>query len=166
MRALTRFNNIAAAAVKALVVAMVVVMLAALSAQVLLRYAFNLTLGWSEELSLGLFTWTVLLTAALGVREAFHVRMSLLIQRLPAGMRLRAEQGIHLATTAVGCFLAWSGWRYFADTHGATSAAIGYPIELLHASALACGVLIALFALEALIEGRIPADETQADERV
>ena len=166
MRALVRINNIAAAAVKALVVAMVVVMLGVLSAQVLLRYALHVSLSWSEELSLGLFTWTVLLMAALGVREGFHVRMSLAIQRLPSGARLRAEQGIHFATTAVGGFLAWSGWRYFADTRGATSAAIGYPIEWLHASALACGVLIALFALEALIEGRIPADETQGDERV
>ena len=166
MKALVRINNIAAAALKALVVVMVVVMLGALSAQVLLRYAFNVTLSWSEELSLGLFTWTVLLMAALGVREGFHVRMSLLIQRLPAGARLRAEQAIHFATTAVGGFLAWSGWRYFADTHGTTSAAIGYPIEFLHASALVCGVLITLFAFEALLEGRIPADETQGDERV
>jgi len=166
MRALARINDVAAAAVKALVVAMVLTMLAVLSAQVLLRYAFNFTLSWSEELSLGLFTWTVLLTAALGVREAFHVRMSLVIQRLPPGPRLWAEQAIHLATVAVGSFLSWSGWRYFADTHGTTSAAIGYPIELLHASALACGVLIALFALEALLEGRIPADETQGDEIV
>jgi len=166
MKTLVSVNNLAAAAVKLLVVVMVLAMLAALSGQVLLRYAFNITLSWSEELSLGLFTWTVLLMAALGVREGFHVRMSLAIQRLPRGPRLRAEQAIHFATTAVGCFLAWSGWRYFADTHGTTSAAIGYPIELLHASALACGVLIALFALEALIEGRIPADETQGDEVV
>lgn len=166
MKVLIRINDFAVATVKALVVVMVLVMLLALSGQVLLRYVFNITLGWSEELSLGLFTWTVLLTAALGVREAFHVRMSLLIQRLPAGLRLRAEQGIHLATAAAGGFLSWSGWRYFADTHGTTSAAIGYPIELLHASALACGVLITLFALEALIEGRIPPDETQGDEIV
>ena len=166
MKALIRINDFVAASVKVLVVVMVLVMLGVLSAQVVLRYAFNFTLSWSEELSLGLFTWTVLLMAALGVREAFHVRMSLLIQQLPAGMRLPAERGIHLATAAVGGFLAWSGWRYFADTHGSTSAAIGYPIELLHASALACGVLIALFALEALIEGRIPADDKQGDEIV
>ncbi|MBE0627707.1 MAG: TRAP transporter small permease [Burkholderiales bacterium] len=166
MRALLSINNFAAAAVKVLVVVMVVVMLGALSAQVFLRYAFNVTLSWSEELSLGLFTWTVLLMAALGVKEGFHVRMSLLIQRLPSGARLRAEQAIHFATAATGGFLAWSGWRYFADTRGSTSAAIGYPIELLHASALVCGVLIALFALESLLEGRIPADEARSEERV
>lgn len=166
MKALVRINDVAAAALKLLVVAMVAVMLGVLSAQVLLRYAFNVTLSWSEELSLGLFTWTVLLTAALGVREGFHVRMSLLIQRLPPAARLRAEQAIHFATTAIGVFLTWSGWRYFADTHGSTSAAIGYPIELLHASALVCGALIALFALQAMLEGRIPADEAQREKRV
>ena len=166
MRALVRINTIAAWAVKVLVIVMVLVMLGVLSAQILLRYAFNISLSWSEELSLGLFTWTVLLMAALGVREGFHVRMSLLIQRLPSGARLRAEQAIQLATAAVGGFLAWSGWRYFTDTRGTTSAAIGYPIELLHTAALVCGVLIALFALEALLQGRIPADETQSDKRV
>ena len=166
MKLLVRINDVAAAALKLLVVVIVVVMLGALSAQVLLRYAFNITLSWSEELSLGLFTWTVLLMAALGVREGFHVRMSLLIQRLPPGARLWAEQAIHLATTAIGVFLAWSGWRYFADTRGATSAAMGYPIELLHASALVCGILITLFALESLLEGRIPADEALSEKRV
>ena len=166
MRALVRINDAAAAAIKVLVVVMVLVMLGALSLQVLLRYVFNVALGWSEELSLGLFAWTVLLMAALGIRDRFHVRMSLLVQRLPPAARLWVEQAVHVATIAVGCFLAWSGWGYFAGTRGATSPSIGYPTELLHASALVCGVLIALFALESLILRRIPADESQGDEIV
>ncbi|MBL8386415.1 MAG: TRAP transporter small permease [Burkholderiales bacterium] len=154
-------SHLAAGAVRVLVVAMVLVMLGVLAAQILLRYAFNHALTWSEELSLALLTWAVLLSAALGVKEGIHVRMALLVRRLPAAARLRAEQAIHLATAAVGAFLAWSGWRYFADTRGTTSAAIGYPNELLHIAALVCGVLIALFALEAALEGRIPPDEGQ-----
>lgn len=166
MRALVRINNIAAWAAKALVVVMVLVMLVVLTAQIVLRYVFNFSLSWSEELALGLFTWTVLLMATVGVKEGFHVRMSLAIQRLPAGPRLRAEQAIHLATAAVGVFLSWSGWRYFVDTRGTTSAAIAYPLELLHASGLVCGVLIVLFALEAMLEGRIPKDESEGDKSV
>lgn len=162
---LARINAAAAAAVKAAVVAMVAVMTAALAAQVGLRYLFNVTLSWSEELSLGLFTWTVLLMAALGVREGFHVRMALGIERLEGGARRAAERAIHLATAALGAFLAWAGWRYVAETHGSTSAAIGYPVGLLYASAVACGVLIALFALEAAIEGRIPAGDAPPGER-
>jgi len=166
MKILVRVNVAAAALIKWLVIVMILIMTAALSAQVGLRYAFNITLSWSEELSLTLFTWTVLLMSALGVREGFHVRMSLLIQRLPSGARRLAERTIYFATTGMGGFLTWSGWRYFADTRGSTSAAIGYPIEYLHASALVCGILITLFALEAMLEGRIPADESQGDEHV
>ena len=161
MRALVRFNDLAAKVVKLLVVAMVLLMLGVLSGQILLRYALNIALSWSEELALALTTWTVLLMSALGVKEGFHVRMALLIRRLPTAARLRAEQAISLATVVIGVFLAWSGWRYFAETRGTTSAAIGYPNELLYISALVCGVLIALFALEAMFEGRIPPDEEQ-----
>ena len=61
MRVLVRFNQIAARAIKALAVVMVIVMLCVLSAQIFLRYAFNIALSWSEELALALATWTVLL---------------------------------------------------------------------------------------------------------
>ncbi len=161
MSALAALNTRLAQAIKVLVTAMVVVMLGTMSMQIFLRYAFNVSLSWSEELTIALFTWTVLLMAALGVREGFHVRMSLLIRRLPPGARVRAEQAIHLAAVVVGCYLAWSGWRYFADTRGTVSAAIGYPIGLLYSSGMVSGVLIALFAFEAVLEGRVPADEQE-----
>jgi TRAP-type C4-dicarboxylate transport system permease small subunit len=156
MQALNRINDFAAAAVKALVVAMVLVMLCVLSAQVLLRYAFDFALSWSEELSLGLFTWTVLLTSALGVREGFHVRMALLLDLVPTARRRLAERAIHLATAVFGAYLTWAGIQYFSETRGMTSAAIGYPIEFLYAAAPACGALILLFALEHAIKGTIP----------
>jgi len=162
MSAFARVNAALARLLGVLVVAMVVVMTCALGAQVLLRYAFNITLSWSEELSLGLFTWTVLLTSALGVREGFHVRMALLLDPMPAAVRRESERVIHLATCAVGLFLAWAGWRYVADTRGAVSAAIGYPIELLHASAFVCGLLIAVFALESALSGKV--DEASGPE--
>ena len=155
MSLLARFNALSARAVRALIVVMVLVMTCALAAQVSLRYGMNITLSWSEELSLGLFTWTVLLSAALGVHEGFHVRMALVLDTLSKGSRRESERLIHLATMAVGVFLAWAGWRYVADTRGSVSAAIGYPIELLHASALVCGALIACYALESALSGRV-----------
>lgn len=97
----------------------------------------------------------MLLSSALGVHEGYHVRMALVLDTLPKGSRRESERLIHLATVAVGIFLAWAGWRYVADTRGSVSAAIGYPIELLHASAFVCGVLIALYALESALRGRV-----------
>ncbi|HPU51287.1 MAG TPA: TRAP transporter small permease [Burkholderiaceae bacterium] len=166
MSVLARFNALSARAVRALVVIMVLVMTCALALQVGLRYIMNITLSWSEELSLGLFTWTVLLSSALGVHEGFHVRMALVLDTLPKRSRRESERLIHLATVAVGVFLAWAGWRYVADTRGSVSAAIGYPIELLHASAFVCGVLIAFYALESALIGRVDEPPPIDPERV
>lgn len=161
MKPLQALNAWLARAVRVLVVVLVIVMTLALTAQVGLRYLANITLSWSEELSLGLFTWTMLLTAALGVHEGFHVRMALALDALPQRARRETERLIHLATLLAGGYLAFAGWRYVVDTRGSVSAAIGYPIELLHAAALVCGVLIALFALQAALEGRVVSGEAE-----
>lgn len=166
MRLLARFNALSARAVRALLVLMVVVMTCALAAQVGLRYVMNITLSWTEELSLGLFTWTMLLSSALGVHEGYHVRMALVLDTLAKTPRREAERIIHLATVAVGLFLAWSGWRYVIDTRGSVSAAIGYPIEWLHAGALVCGLLIACYALESALTGRVDPERVIDPEHV
>jgi TRAP-type C4-dicarboxylate transport system permease small subunit len=95
----------------------------------------------------------MLLAIALGVRDAIHVRMDLLVDRLPDRARHVAERAILAVVAAFGVFLAWSGWRYLLDTEGMTSAAIGYPIGYLYAAAPVAGALIALFSVERLARG-------------
>jgi len=156
MNALTRLNDVIANVLKWLVIAMVILMLVALSMQVAMRYVFNVALSWSEELSLALFTWSVLLAAALGVRNSAHVRLTLLLDRLPARGRRLLERLIHVATIAFGVYLAWGGLDYFMGTRGMKSAAIAFPMELLYAAAPLFGALIALFALEHALKGSVP----------
>lgn len=163
MRALTKLNDAVAAAIKVAVVLMVIIMLSTLSAQVAMRYFFNVALSWSEELSLALFTWVVLLSAALCVRENRHVRMTLLIERIPSAYRANAERCIYLLTASFGAYLAFSGVTYCLETRGMTSPAIAYPIEFLYAAGPVCGILIALFALELAVSGSIPAPEHEID---
>lgn len=139
--------------VRALVLLLTAVMLLALGWQVFMRYVFDKAPSWSEELALGCFTWSMLLAIALGVRDAIHVRMDLLVDHLPGPLRTAADKFSTLAVAAVGGFVCWAGVGYTLDTAGATSAAIGYPIEWLHAAAPACGALVAFFALERLVLG-------------
>ncbi len=146
--------------VRQAVVALAVVMLATLSLQVLLRYAFGHALSWSEELALACFSWATLLSIALGVRDAIHVRMDLLVERLPAGWRNALARAVALLIAACGAFVAWAGLRYVADSAGSTSAAIGYPIAYLYACAPVCGLLMTLFALEGAWLGPPPKVDT------
>ncbi|GGC50687.1 ABC transporter permease [Siccirubricoccus deserti] len=123
-------------------------MLLCISYQVLMRYVFGDTPSWSEELAVLFFSWSVLGGLALGVHEGWHVRLTLLPELLPAGLRAWTERVTELVTAALGLFLAWSGWRFLDMTSGSVSAAIGYPIEILNILAPICGGLMALFGLE------------------
>ena len=123
-------------------------MLACIAYQVVMRYVVGAASSWSEEAAVLLFSWSVLGGLALGVHEGFHVRLTALPDRLPRTARILAERVLDAVTSALGVFLAWSGWRFLDITSGSVSAAIGYPTEILNALAIACGVLMAVFGLE------------------
>ena len=88
-----------------------------------------------------------------------HARMDLLLNILPPSMQWVLERVISLMLCALGVFLAISGWNYMMETRGATSAAIGFPIEFLYALAPAFGVLLALFSFERLFPHAESLDE-------
>jgi len=148
---LLRISLIAAAAI----------MLACITIQVVMRYVFGRTPSWSEELAVLMFAWATMGGLALGVREGFHVRLDILLDRLPMVPRGLAERAIDALTAAFGAYLFWSGLRFYEMTGGSISAAIGYPIEVLHALAPICGGLIFLFAAWRTLAG---GSETPAPE--
>lgn len=138
-------------------VAMFAAMLAALTGQVVARYVFNAPPTWTEEFSLALFTWIVLLMGSAGVREGFHVLLDLWPASLPEWAQTALHRLVQTLTLGIGLILLRTGWSYVVDTQGQVSAAIGYPIEVLHAAAPFCGLAIAIHALAALIT---PVDRT------
>lgn len=152
-RALATTAAAVAAAVAWLVRALAVAMLLVLGWQVFMRSALARPPSWSEEVALLGFTWAVLLAVAAGVREGIHVRMDLLLDRLPAPARTAMERVLLGAIAFVGGYLTWAGADYAAASVGTTSAATAYPMPLLYASAVVCGALIVLFAIERFVLG-------------
>lgn len=148
MRALAATARGVAAATRLSIALTAAGMLACIAYQVVMRYVVGAASSWSEEMAVLLFSWSVLGGLALGVHEGFHVRLTVLPDRLPLGGRIAAERMLDAATAALGVFLAWSGWRFLDITGGSVSAAMGYPTEILNALAIACGALMALFGAE------------------
>ncbi len=66
----------------ALLVAMVLVILA----QVVFRYALNLSLAWTEEVGRYLFVWVCLFGAALGYRHGQHSGYETVVAALPPSL--------------------------------------------------------------------------------
>ena len=142
-----------AAMLRGSIVVLALTMLVALALQIFMRFFVGQALAWSEELALACFSWSMLLAIALGVREAVHVRMDLLVDCLPAPLHRALERLVSLAVASLGLFIAWAGVNYVIDSIGTTSAAIGYPIAYLYACAPVSGALIAVFALERAVLG-------------
>jgi TRAP-type C4-dicarboxylate transport system permease small subunit len=140
----------AGAALRWSLVVAIAVIVAAIAYQVVMRYCFGRAPSWTEELAILMFAWATLDGLALGVREGFHVRLTVILDRLPRGPRQIAERALDVFALLVGAYLAWSGWRYVDATTGGTSAAIAYPVEILHGMAPAAGILVMLFAAERL----------------
>jgi len=138
------------------------VMLACIAIQVVMRYVFGQTPSWSEEVAILMFAWTTLGGLALGIHEGFHVRLTVALDPLPGAARAWAERGIDLIAALFGACLVWSGLRFVDFTRGSMSAAIGYPIELLHGMAPIAGVLVCLFALVRVVGGAAGAGQAGA----
>ncbi|MDZ7819150.1 MAG: TRAP transporter small permease [Aliarcobacter sp.] len=51
---------------------------------VILRYAFDMSLTWAAELTNYLFIWAALFGAAYGFKQGAHISVSLIIERFPA----------------------------------------------------------------------------------
>ena len=116
--------------------------------QVLMRYAFQATPAWSEQAALYLLVWTVLIGAAAGVRERFHIRIEAGQDALPPKARRRAILSAHVVTGLIGVFLVVYGaqlvatlWPYAIPTLGLPRGSAFLPLPV-------AGLLIAAFSAE------------------
>lgn len=164
VRVIEAVSSICARVTSVCAVVMAAIMIVCLLLQIVFRYLLNDPLTWSEEVALFTFAWVVLLLGSLGVREAFHVRLTFVLDRFSHAARLWLERAILVAIGVFGVLLAVSGYRYVEGTLGAVSAAVGYPIEALHAAAPVCGVLIVIHALARLLAGPEALSGGAADE--
>jgi TRAP-type C4-dicarboxylate transport system permease small subunit len=83
-------------------------MIAAVSAQVVLRYVFNDSIDWAEDLARLLFVWTIFLAIPLGVRAGVHIGVGLLVDALPAALRRGLSRVTALAGLGLMAVVAWS----------------------------------------------------------
>ena len=154
--AVARVVALASGVLKGSIIAAAGIMMACIVIQVVMRYVFGRAPSWTEEAAMLMFSWAILGGLALGVREGFHVRLTLLPDLLKPAPQRWLERLILLGILGFGIMLARGGYTYVAETVGQTSAAIAYPIEALHLAAPVCGVLVALHALAKLATSFLP----------
>lgn len=132
------------------VVALAVVLVASLAASIFFRYVVGRALSWPEEISLMIFAWLTLLSGSLGVRDNFHVRLTIISDRLPEVMGLWLQRLVLLAIAGFGVVLVFSGYDLIERTAEHLTPTLRLPLDLVNWSAPVCGLLVALHALARL----------------
>ena len=94
-------------ATQVLLVLVVGVMVAVVSAQVVARYGFNTGLGWADGVSRLAFVWCVFLGIAVAVKARAHIGITLLVDALPATLGGLLRRSMLLASAGLSAVVAW-----------------------------------------------------------
>ena len=98
-------------------------------ANVLVRYLSNASFAFTEEFSVFLMLVLTLLGSASAFAEGKHIRITLLVDKLPGAARRFCSILEWLANIALFGLLAWFGWRMALDDFEfeVTSPGLGLP---------------------------------------
>lgn len=128
-----------------------VVMTGIIGWQVFARYVLGDSLAWSEQAGLVLMVYYILLAAAVGVREGFHIRLSAVADAAPPAVRRWMSLAAHAVVLAFGLAMGWVGIDLCLKTWAHDIPTLGLPRGVAYLPLPAAGWLIALFSLEQLI---------------
>jgi TRAP-type C4-dicarboxylate transport system permease small subunit len=119
--------------------------------QVFARYVLNAAPAWSEQAALFLLVHFVVFAAAAGVREGFHIRLTMVTDAMPRALAAPTAIVAHLVVGLFGIALAVWGGELVANTWSHTIPTLGLPRGLAYAPLPVAGGLIAFFTLEQIL---------------
>ena len=85
------------------------------SVTVVLRFGFNVSLAWAQEAGRYLFVWSVYAGVFLAVIKNTHIRVTVIIDLAPPGVRRVVEILIKLVAIVSFLVVAWYGARLAFD---------------------------------------------------
>jgi TRAP-type C4-dicarboxylate transport system permease small subunit len=95
-------------AVTAALLLAVTVMVGVVSAQVALRYGFNRSIDWADELSRLAFVWSIFLAIPLGVRQGAHIGIDIVVLKFPPRVQRWLRRFAAAVSAALMGLIAWA----------------------------------------------------------
>jgi TRAP-type C4-dicarboxylate transport system permease small subunit len=108
---------------------------------------------WLQEVTSTLFVYGIFAGAAVATRRNDHLYLTALAEGLHGRARLVVEIVIRLVILAVALCMVWFGYLNFLRGFGSFRMPSMTPIASLYAAIPISGALIALFAVEQLVNG-------------
>ena len=116
--------------------------------QVFARYVLSDTPAWAEQAALFLMLWFILFAAAVGVREGFHIRLSILQDNLPPNYKKYVQLMCHAIVLLFGVCMTIGGGQLVVATWSHQIPTLGLPRGSAYIPIIGSGLLIAFFSIE------------------
>lgn len=102
--------------------------------QVILRYVFNNSLSWSEELARYIFIWQIWLGTSVSMKENEHICLDMLNNKLQGKAKIALALVANILMLLFCAFLAKYGWDlvYSMMSRGNKSVALRIPMWLVY----------------------------------
>jgi TRAP-type C4-dicarboxylate transport system permease small subunit len=108
---------------------------------------------WLQEVTMTFFIYGVFIGTAAATRRNDHLYLAVLAESLSGGKRLFFEIFNRAVVLAVALCMIWYGWLNFLDGFRSLRMPSMTPLASLYAAIPLCGVLVALFTVEQLVNG-------------
>jgi TRAP-type C4-dicarboxylate transport system permease small subunit len=108
---------------------------------------------WVEEIGELCLAWMSFVGAAIGIRRGVHFSVQIITDRLPARARLAVFTAHYLLIAGFGALVAVFGWQVAELNSQSFSPALDLNLRWLYLSAVAGGVLIAVYSLASIRDG-------------
>src|SRR4051812_401467 len=108
---------------------------------------------WLQEVTSTLFVYAIFAGAAVATRRNDHLYLTAIAESMHGTPRLAVEIVLRLVVLGVALCLVWFGYLNFLRGFGSFRLPSGTPIASLYVVIPLSGVLIALFAIEQLVNG-------------
>ncbi len=136
-----------AEAVAALLLAVIFI---AFLLQIVLRYVFNWPVGWTTELSLAAWLWLVLWGAAFVLRDEEEIRIDILADRAPDGVRRAMGIVAALAVIVLFGMAIPASWSYVTFMKVEKSSYLHVRMDWMYSIYMVFAVAVILRALRQL----------------
>lgn len=131
--------------------------------QVIMRYVFNNSLSWSEELARYIFIWQIWLGTGVGIRMKEQIRVEILVKKLSPA-KAKWLNAIALTILLVFCvFLVINGYQLVMKIAGrnALSTALKIPLSYVYLSLPFSSAITSVYIIDQLIELFRPVKEAE-----
>lgn len=139
-------------------VGMISVMVAVVSAQVVLRYLFNSSIDWADELARLCFVWSIFLAIPLGLKGGGHIGIEMLAARMPQPLQTLVARFVAMLGACLlllvayeSALIAWDQWDELMASLPASAAWFIVPLAV-------CGVHGALHLIWQALTGEKHVD--------